>query len=120
MIADDVRHRVGYCVDTCHLYSAGYDLRNRYDEVWEQLDRMLGIEHLHCIHLNDSKTPLGSRRDRHELIGKGSLGAEPFKRIMRDSRLSHVVRILETPKGDDGVSNDRRAIRQLRRWAAGR
>ena len=118
-IAEDVRHRVGYCVDTCHLYSAGYDLRNHYDEVLEELDRMLGFEHLHCIHMNDSKTPLGSRRDRHELIGKGSLGAGPFKRIMRDLRLDHVVRILETPKGDDGVTNDRRAIRQLRRWAEG-
>jgi deoxyribonuclease-4 len=80
---------------------------------------MLGIEHLYCIHLNDSKTPLGSRRDRHELVGKGYLGTEPFKRIMRDSRLDQVVRILETPKGDDGVSNDRRTIRQLRRWAEG-
>ena len=117
MIADDVHHRVGYCVDTCHLYSAGYDLRNHYDDVLEQLDRMLGIEHLHCIHLNDSKTPLGSRRDRHELIGKGSLGPGPFKRLMRDRRLDHVIKILETPKGDDGVTNDRRAIRQLRRWA---
>jgi len=119
MIAPEFRHRIGWCVDTCHLFSAGYDLRNRYDEVWEQFDRMLGIEHLHCIHLNDSKTAMGSRRDRHELIGKGSLGSEPFKRIMRDSRLDHVARILETPKGDDGVSNDRRAIRTLKRWAQG-
>ena len=117
MIGHDVRSRVGYCVDTCHLFSAGYDLRNRYDEVWEEFDRMLGFEHLHCIHLNDSKTPLGSRRDRHELIGKGSLGSEPFKRIMGDSRFDHVAKIIETPKGDDGVTNDRRALRQLRRWA---
>ncbi|HKP30499.1 MAG TPA: deoxyribonuclease IV, partial [Gemmatimonadales bacterium] len=119
MIADDVRHRIGYCVDTCHLYSAGYDLRNRYDQVMGELDRMLRFEHLHCIHLNDSKTPLGSRRDRHELIGKGSLGTGPFKRIMRDPRLDHVVRILETPKGEDLVTNDRKAIGQLRRWAKG-
>jgi deoxyribonuclease-4 len=119
MIAPEIRHRIGWCVDTCHLFSAGYDLRNRYDEVWEQFDRMLGIEHLYCIHLNDSKTPLGSRRDRHELIGKGSLGKEPFQRLMRDSRLEHVAGILETPKGEDGVSNDRRAIKALRRWAAG-
>ena len=120
MIAEDVRHRIGYCIDTCHLYSAGYDLRNRYEEVMEELDLLLGIEHLRCIHLNDSKTPLGSRRDRHELIGKGSLGTAPFKRIMRDPRLDHVVRILETPKGEDLVTNDRKAIRQLRRWAEGR
>jgi deoxyribonuclease-4 len=119
MIAPEIRHRIGWCVDTCHIFSAGYDLRNRYDEVWERFDRLLGLEHLHCIHLNDSKTPFGSRRDRHELIGKGSLGKEPFQRIMRDSRFDHVAGILETPKGEDGVSNDRRAIRTLRRWAAG-
>ena len=119
MIADDVRHRTGYCMDTCHLYSAGYDLRKRYDEVMDEFDRMLGFEHLHCIHLNDSRTPMGSRRDRHELIGKGSLGNEPFRRIMRDPRLDHVIRIIETPKGDDGVTNDRRTIRKLRRWAEG-
>jgi len=117
MIAPEVSHRIGWCVDTCHLYSAGYDLKSRYDEVWEHFDRVLEIRHLHCLHLNDSKTPLGSRRDRHELIGKGSLGPEPFRRIMRDPRLAHVARILETPKGDDGVTNDRRTIRKLRRWA---
>ncbi len=117
MIADDVRPRVGFCVDTCHIFSAGYDLRDRYDEVWEEWERLVGFEYLHCLHLNDSRTPLGSRRDRHELIGKGTLGTEPFKRIMRDSRLRHVAKLLETPKGTDGVSNDRRALRQLRRWA---
>jgi deoxyribonuclease-4 len=117
MIADDVRGRVGYCLDTCHVFSAGYDLRNRYEDVWEQFDRRLGFEHLSCIHLNDSKTPLGSRRDRHELIGKGSLGEAPFKRILRDSRLAGVIKILETPKGDDGVTNDRKTLRRLRRWA---
>jgi len=117
MIAGDVRGRVGYCLDTCHVFSAGYDLRNRYDDVWEQFDRRLGFEHLGCIHLNDSKTPLGSRRDRHELIGKGSLGEAPFKRILRDSRLVGVIKILETPKGDDGVTNDRNTLRRLRHWA---
>lgn len=118
MTGPEFQHRIGWCMDTCHLHSAGYDLRMRYDEVWEQFDRMLGIEHLHCIHLNDSRTPLGSRRDRHELIGQGSIGPEPFKRIMRDPRLDHVARILETPKGDDGVTNDRRAIAKLRRWSS--
>jgi deoxyribonuclease-4 len=117
MIAPEFSHRIAWCLDTCHLFSAGYDLRNRYDEVWEQFDRMLGFEHLYCLHLNDSRTPFGSRRDRHELIGKGSLGPEPFKRIMRDPRLDHVARILETPKGDDGVTNDRRAIAKLRSWS---
>jgi len=118
MIGSDVRPRIGFCLDTCHVFSAGYDLRNRYDEVWADWDRVIGLEHLGCLHLNDSRTPLGSRRDRHALIGEGSLGDEPFKRIMRDPRLSHVPKILETPKGPDGVTNDRRTIRRLRRWAA--
>lgn len=115
-IASDVRHRIGFCLDTCHVFSAGYDLRTRYDPVWEEWDRIVGLEHLGCLHLNDSRTPLGSRRDRHELIGKGSLGAEVFRRIMTDPRLAQVPKILETPKGNDGVSNDRRTIRRLRRW----
>jgi deoxyribonuclease-4 len=63
------RRHIGFCADTCHLYSAGYDLVNDWDGVWEQWDCILGRQHLYCFHLNDSKTPLGSRRDRHELIG---------------------------------------------------
>lgn len=116
-IGDDVRHRIGFCADTCHLFSSGHDLRNQYDEVWARWDRVIGLEHLRCLHLNDSLTPLGSRRDRHAVIGKGTLGREPFQRIMRDARFRHVPRILETPKGDDGVTNDRRSLRLLRAWA---
>lgn len=109
--------RIGFCADTCHLYSAGYDLAGDYDGVWDRWNRIIGLEHLGCLHLNDSKTPFGSRRDRHELIAEGSLGAEPFRRIMRDPRLAAVPKILETPKGDDLVTNDRRMLRRLRRYA---
>jgi deoxyribonuclease-4 len=116
----DLRHRVGFCADTCHLYSAGYDLRGDYDAVWDEWDRILGLEHLGCLHLNDSKTPFGSRRDRHELIGDGSLGPEPFRRIMRDPRLAGVPKLIETPKGDDLVTNDRRMLSRLRRYARSR
>jgi len=116
-IAEDVRHRVGFCLDTCHLYSAGYDLVTRYDAVWKEWERVVGWQHLGCLHLNDSKTPFDSRRDRHALIAEGTLGPEPFRRIMRDPRLRNLPKILETPKGDDQVTNDRRMLRRLRAYA---
>ncbi|MGH7510190.1 MAG: deoxyribonuclease IV [Gemmatimonadales bacterium] len=116
LIADDVRHRIAFCADTCHLYSAGYDLRGHYDTVWQHWDEVLGLESLVCLHLNDSKTRFASRRDRHELIAEGSLGPQPFRRIMNDPRLAHVIKILETPKGKDGVTADRKMLRRLRRY----
>ena len=85
-------------------------------EAWE---RVLGLSQLGCLHLNDSKTPLGARRDRHELIAEGTLGPEPFRRIMRDPRLAAVPKVLETPKGDDMVTNDRRMLARLRRYGRG-
>lgn len=119
LVAEDVRHRVGFCADTCHLYSAGHDLRNDYDGVWAAWDRIIGLEHLRCLHLNDSKTPFASKKDRHELLGEGSLGAEPFRRIMRDPRFVEIPKILETPKGDvDEVTNDRRMLAMLREFSA--
>ena len=119
LIADDVRHRVGFCLDTCHLYSAGYDLVRDFSGVWDRCERILGLARVGCLHLNDSKTPFGSRRDRHQLIGEGSLGPEPFRRIMRDPRFGAIPKILETPKGEDLVSNDRRMLRRLRKWELG-
>jgi deoxyribonuclease-4 len=119
MIADDVRHRIGFCADTCHLHAAGYDLVHDFDGVWARWDRLLGLANLHVLHLNDSKTPFNSRVDRHELIAEGSLGAEPFRRIMREPRFGHVIKLLETPKGDDMVTNDRRMLRRLRTYARG-
>jgi deoxyribonuclease-4 len=116
-IGRGVRRRVAFCADTCHLYSAGYDLRRDYDVVWQRWDDTIGLEHLKVLHLNDSKTPFHSRRDRHELIGEGSLGPEPFRRIMRDPRFAGVAKILETPKGDDEFTQDRRMMRRLRAYA---
>ena len=115
-IGEHVRHRVGFCADTCHLYSAGYDLVGDYDGVWRRWEEEIGFEHLRCVHLNDSKTPFSSRRDRHELIAEGSLGAEPFRRIMRDPRFDTIPKLLETPKGDDEVTEDRRMMRRLRAY----
>jgi deoxyribonuclease-4 len=113
-----VRDRVAFCADTCHLYSAGYDLVNDFDGVWAQWDAVLGLDLLRCLHLNDSKTPFASNKDRHELIGAGSLGEGPFRRIMTDPRFAGVPKLLETPKGDDEVTNDRRMLALLRGFAA--
>jgi deoxyribonuclease-4 len=116
LVAPDVRHRVAFCADTCHLYSAGYDLVGDFAGVWQRWDDVIGLELLRCLHLNDSKTQFGSRRDRHELIGDGSLGTEPFRRLMQDPRFSGLPKVLETPKGDDLVTNDRRMLALLRSY----
>jgi deoxyribonuclease IV len=116
-IGEHVRHRVGFCADTCHLYSAGYDLVGDYEGVWARWGRVIGLTHLRCLHLNDSKTPFASHRDRHQLIGEGSLGPEPFRRIMRDPQFSNVMKVIETPKGDDEFTLDRRMLRRLRAYA---
>jgi deoxyribonuclease-4 len=117
LIPAELRRRVGFCADTCHLYSAGYDLVGDFDGVWDHWDRVLGLRRLGALHLNDSKTPFGSRRDRHELIGEGSLGPEPFRRVMTDARFAGVIKILETPKGDHPEAMDRKMLRRLRSYA---
>ena len=110
-----LRERVGYCLDTCHLYSAGYDLVRDYHRVFEEFDKVCGLEHLRCFHLNDSKNPFASKKDRHELIAEGTLGAEPFKMIMQDKRFVGVIKVLETPKGDeDMTTNDLKMLKRLR------
>lgn len=114
-----LRERVGVCVDTCHIYSAGYDLVNEYDAVWQRFDDALGLESLRVLHLNDSKTPFASRRDRHELIAEGSLGEAPFRRIMTDERFHGVPKVIETPKGDDATVTDSRMLALLRSYRDG-
>lgn len=119
-VGADVRARVAFCADTCHLYASGYDLVNDFDGVWRHWDRVIGLRRLRCLHLNDSRTPMGSRRDRHALIGEGTLGPGPFRALMTDPRFRHIPKIIETPKGSDEVSNDRRMLRRLRRYARAR
>lgn len=111
--------RIGVCLDTCHAYSAGYDLVADYDGVWARFADVVGMERLRVLHLNDSKAPFASRKDRHELIAEGSLGAAPFRRIMTDERLAAVPKILETPKGDDATVTDTRMIALLRSYERG-
>lgn len=93
------KSRVGVCVDTCHTHSAGYDLASEegYRAVWDEFDDIVGFGYLRAMHLNDNKRTLGSRIDRHELIGKGSLGPEFFTRLVNDPRFDNIPLILETP-----------------------
>jgi deoxyribonuclease-4 len=112
------RSRIAVCADTCHLYSAGYDLVGDYDGVWSRFADTLGLERLRVLHLNDSKTPFNSRRDRHELIAEGSLGELPFRRLVNDERFAAVPKIIETPKLDDAETTDRRMLERLRGYDA--
>jgi deoxyribonuclease IV len=120
MISSPWRDRVGVCLDTCHVYTAGYDLREAYDAVVDEFDRVLGLDRLQLFHLNDSQKPLASRRDRHAGIADGTLGAEPFRRIMNDPRFASTPRVIETPKGDDHAATDRLNLTRLREMVAHR
>lgn len=104
------KSRVGVCLDTCHTYTAGYDIVNAYDQVFAEFDEVVGRDYLRAIHLNDSKKPLGSRVDRHDSIGKGLIGIDFFKRFMQDTRFDDMPIVLETP--DDTIWADE--IKMLR------
>lgn len=95
--------RLGVCLDTCHIFAAGYEVHTQegYEKTMEQFDRLIGLEKLFVFHLNDSKKPFSSRVDRHEHIGKGQLGLEPFRRLLNDPRFVNHPMVLETPKGPD-------------------
>ncbi|MCX7855070.1 MAG: deoxyribonuclease IV [Anaerolineae bacterium] len=95
--------RLGVCLDTCHAFAAGYELRTPegYEATLQEFDRIIGLSRLMAVHLNDSKNGLGSRVDRHEHIGKGVLGLETFRRVVNDPRLAALPGLLETPKSDD-------------------
>jgi len=107
--------RMGVCLDTCHVFAAGYELRTPegYAATMETFDRIVGLERLLALHLNDSKGDLGSRKDRHEHIGKGHIGLEGFRHVLNDSRLANLPGLLETPKSDD-LHEDRENLVVLR------
>jgi deoxyribonuclease-4 len=101
MIAGAKNHRrIGVCLDTCHLLASGYDIVSAegYDGVFDQFERLIGIERLTMFHVNDSKRPLGSRVDRHQHIGQGCIGVEAFRRLVNDRRFRDLPMLLETPK----------------------
>jgi len=107
------------CLDTCHVHAAGYDIVSEagYERMIQELDQTLGLETLRAIHCNDSKSERGSFVDRHEHIGRGKIGAEPFARLLRDPRLRAIPKIIALPKGKDRVVMDRRNLATLRRLA---
>jgi len=92
------KNRVGVCIDTCHMFTAGYDIRTRevYDATWDTFDKIVGREYLMGMHINDSKPPLGSRVDRHHSLGQGEIGWDAFRFIMNDSRMDDIPLVLET------------------------
>jgi deoxyribonuclease-4 len=108
--------RLGVCFDTCHVFAAGYDFTTPegYARVWEEFDRVVGLGRLEAFHLNDSKKPLGSRVDRHEILGQGCLGVEPFRMLVNDRRFARVPAVLETPPLPDGSNSFAEGIRLLR------
>ncbi|MFA5508773.1 MAG: deoxyribonuclease IV, partial [Vulcanimicrobiota bacterium] len=97
---NDNHPRLGVCVDTCHIFVAGYDLRSRpqYEAFWESFDSLLGISRLRALHLNDSKKPLGSRVDRHDHIGEGEIGEATFAFLLSDPRFQGLPAVIETPE----------------------
>jgi len=105
--------RIGMCFDTCHAFAAGYDIRTKggFEGTMEELDNIVGLRNLHVIHLNDSKGKLGSNLDRHEHIGKGKLGLEPFRQIM--NRFTHIPKVIETPKKDNMDIVNLKVLRKL-------
>ena len=108
-------HNLGVCIDTCHIFAAGYDLRDpaAYERTMDELEREVGLARVHLVHLNDSKKGLASRVDRHEHIGRGEIGEEGFRLLLNDPRFALHPMTLETPKGDD-LAEDRENLARLR------
>lgn len=104
---------VGVCLDTCHVYDGGYDIVNDLNGVLAEFDRVIGLDRLHALHLNDSKNPFASHKDRHECLGKGSLGLETFRRIVNHPQLKDKPMILETPNELPGYAEEIRILREM-------
>ncbi len=107
-IIDKIRlpEKVGVCLDTCHINDAGYDIVNKLDDVLNEFDRMLGLDRLRAVHLNDSKNPFSSHKDRHEVIGGGFIGLDAIERIINHPKLSGLPFLLETPNELDGYAKE--------------
>ena len=106
---------VGVCLDTCHVYDAGYDIVNDLDGVLDTFDRIIGLDRLWALHVNDSKNPFSSHKDRHEKLGDGSLGRDAFRRIVNHPKLQGLPMILETPNELPGYAEEIALLRSLRK-----
>ena len=111
----ELNDHLGVCLDTCHVYDAGYDIVNDLDGVLKQFDEIIGIDRLYAIHINDSKNPFESHKDRHEKIGEGSIGTEAFERIINHPMLADKPFFLETPNELDGYAKEIALLKSLRR-----
>lgn len=111
----ELKDKLGVCFDTCHVYDAGYDIVNQLDEVLEQFDQIIGLDKLKAIHLNDSKNPFESHKDRHEKIGEGSIGIEAITRIINHDKLRELPFFLETPNEIPGYAHEIALLKELRR-----
>lgn len=107
------KEQLGVCLDTCHVYDAGYDIVNHLDEVVEEFDRVIGLDRLKAVHVNDSKNPFASHKDRHEKIGEGSLGLEALRRVVHHPKLSHLPFCLETPNELPGYAREIQLLRNI-------
>lgn len=109
------KDRIGVCLDTCHIYDGGYDIVNDLDSVLAGFDKVIGLERLKAIHLNDDKNPMGSQKDRHEKIGKGTIGLEAFERIINHPALRDLPFYLETPNDLAGYKEEIEILKTLRK-----
>ena len=109
----DLKDHMGVCLDTCHVYDAGYDIVNHLDQVLEEFDAVIGLERLKAIHMNDSKNPFASHKDRHEKIGEGSLGTETFRQMVNHPLLAGIPIYLETPNELDGYAREIQMLRDM-------
>ena len=107
----ELKEKMGVCLDSCHVYDAGYDIVNDLDGVLEEFDRIIGLDRLHAIHLNDSKNPFNSHKDRHEKIGEGEIGFEAIKKIINHPKLKNIPFFLETPNELDGYAKEIEMLR---------
>lgn len=107
-----LKDKIGVCLDTCHVYDAGYDIVNNLDGVLEEFDRIVGLDRLHAIHLNDSKNPFCSHKDRHAKIGEGFIGLEAIVAIINHPKLCHLPFCLETPNELDGYAKEIALLRE--------
>lgn len=109
----ELKEKMGVCLDTCHVYDGGYDIVNDLDGVLTQFDKIIGLDRLKAIHINDSKNPFASHKDRHEKIGDGSIGSEAFERIINHPALRHLPFYLETPNELDGYAREIAFLKSL-------
>lgn len=109
----ELKNKIGVCLDTCHISDGGYDIINDLDGVLEEFDKVIGIDRLKALHINDSKNPAGARKDRHEKIGEGYLGVETFEKIVNNRYLKDLPMLLETPNELDGYAKEIALLKSL-------